>query len=139
MKRLVKRAVMPIWRLTAPLRRPLMRRLDSRLNRMISASIEANLMPTIQHSLASTTHAIERLERSLDSSSHSAQAMAGDVDLMLGSVVREIARIQIRLDALQDVLCRTPATLRTSLTLVEGDDENDVPLRPASVERSRVG
>ncbi len=135
MKRLIKRAVMPVWRLTAPLRRPLARRLDARLDFMISRSLETNMLPPLRHSI----HVIERLEHSVNAATHTASALASDVDMMLGSVVREIARIQIRLDLLQEEVSRPSAMTRSSLSLLETGDDGEPIARSAPVERSRVG
>ncbi len=39
MKRLIKRALKPFWRMTAPIRRPVMRKLDAKIHAMVADSI----------------------------------------------------------------------------------------------------
>ena len=133
MKRLIKRAIRPFWKMTESIRRPLARQFDSRMNHMIAVAIQARMMPTIQAALDSSARSLERLESSLDGANQSAQVLACDMDLMLGSVVREVARLQSQVDAMQDLVEHAVSRGRSGLSLLEqGDDE------PA-VERARVG
>ena len=136
MKRLIKRAFRPFWNLTGPIRRPIARKLDSRLNHMIAVAIRAQLLPTIQASLDSSARSLERLESSLGAANHSAHLMACDLDLMLGSVVREVARLQGQVDAIQDLVENAVATGRSGLALVERGGDGDW---STAVERSKVG
>jgi hypothetical protein len=132
-KRLLKKAVRPFWRLTGPLRRPIARRLDARIQVMISLALRQEVLPAIQVSLDASTHAMARLEASIGAANHSAQTLATDMDLMLSSVIREIARLQVQVDAIEDMLAHNLAPGRSSLSLVERDEDT------GPVERSRVG
>jgi hypothetical protein len=64
--------------------------------------------------------------------------MACDMDLMLGSVIREVARLQAQVDAIDEVVARALVPGR-SLSLVDGDEEGEPFARPASLERAKVG
>ncbi len=122
MKRLVKRLV-----------RPFVRRFDAKLNEMIAAAVRAQLLPPIEAS----SRTLERLEASLGAANHSANAMASDIDLMLGSVVREVARLQSQVDDVRDLLERVGPS-RAGLTLVERDEGESVGWSSGG-ERSMVG
>jgi hypothetical protein len=131
MKRLIKRALKPIWRATAPIRRPIIRKIDAK----IAASIRAEVLPTIEASLASSARVLDRLEASVGAANHTAQTMACDMDLMLGSVIREVARLQAQVDAIDEVVARAVSPGR-SLSIIDGHDE---PFARPTVERARVG
>lgn len=138
MKRLIKRALKPIWRLTAPVRRPILRKLDARLHAMIAASIRAEILPAVESSLGASSRSMERLEASINAANHTARTMACDMDLMLGSVIRELARLQAQLDGIEEALGRGDDHGRAGLTLVEADDDGPF-ARRADSERSKVG
>ena len=71
MKRLLKKMVRPFWRMSAPVRRPLIRKFD---------------------------HHMMQLLRPLTPPPPAAPA---DLDLTLNSVVRELARLQVQVEILQ--------------------------------------
>jgi hypothetical protein len=138
MKRLIKRAVKPFWRMTAPLRRPIMRKINSRIHTIVATSIKTEVLPTIEAALASSARVLERLEGSIGSANHTAQSMACDMDLMLGSVIREVARLQAQVDAMDEAFGRAVSPGRTGLSLLESDDDGEPYARPA-IERAKVG
>jgi hypothetical protein len=72
MKRLFKKLARPLWRLSAPIRRPLIRKFD---------------------------HHMMQLFRSL--SPPPPPAAPADLDLVLNSVVRELARLHVQVEVLQ--------------------------------------
>jgi hypothetical protein len=135
MKRLIKRALKPFWRMTAPIRRPVMRKMDAKIHAMVAGSIRAEVLPTIEASLAASARVLERLEASVAAANHTAQTMACDMDLMLGSVIREVARLQAQVDAIDEFVAHAVSPGH-SLSLVDGDDE---PYGRTAVERARVG
>jgi hypothetical protein len=135
MKRLIKRILKPIWRMTAPIRRPVMRKMDGKIHSMVACSIRAEVLPTIEASLAASARVLERLEASVGVANHTAQTMACDMDLMLGSVIREVARLQAQVDAIDEFVARAVSPGH-SLSLIDGDDE---PYPRTAVERARVG
>jgi hypothetical protein len=138
MNRLFKSAVRPFWRMTAPLRRPILQKIDARIHYMVAASIRTEVLPTIEASLASSARVLDRLEGSIGAANHTAHTMACDMDLMLGSVIREVARLQAQVDALDEAFGRAVSPGRAGLSLLESDDDGGPYARPA-IERAKVG
>ena len=125
--------------MTHPLRRPVFRRLDARINHMIAVAIQAQLLPAIAGPLEASTRTLGQLEASVGAANHSARMLACDMDLMLASVVREIARLQNQVEVLQAIIARQTPQARAGLALVETDDDAGPVARHAGVERSKVG
>ena len=138
MKRLIKRAIKPFWRMTAPLRRPIVRKIDAKVHAIVANSIRMEVLPTIEASLASSTRVLERLEGSIGAANHTAHTMACDMDLMLGSVIREVARLQAQVDAMDEAFGRAVSPGRTGLSLLDSDDDGEPYARP-TIERAKVG
>lgn len=136
LKRLVKRALKPVWRLSAPIRRPILRKLDAKIHYMVATSIRTEVLPTIEASLASSARVLERLEASVGAANHTAQAMSCDMDLMLGSVIREVARLQAQVDALDEAFGRAVSPGRSGLSVLDVDEDESY-VRPT--ERAKVG
>jgi hypothetical protein len=137
MKRLIKRALKPFWRLTGPIRRPIVRKIDAKIHAMIATSIRTEILPTVESSLGATARVLERLEGSIGSANHTAQSMACDMDLMLGSVIREVSRLQAQVDAIDEAVGRALSPGRSGLSLL--DDDGAGPYARPAVERARVG
>ncbi len=137
MKGLIKRALKPFWRMTGPIRRPLVRKIDAKLHHMVAASIRTEILPTVEASLKSSARVLERLEASVASANHTAHTMACDMDLMLGSVIREVARLQAQVDAIDEAFGHAVSPGRSGLSLVDHDD--DAPYGRPAVERAKVG
>ena len=81
MKRLIKKLVRTLWRISAPVHRPVIQKFDSHMVNLIRVS---NLHP---------------------------QAPA-DLDLALSSIVRELARLQIHVEILQQKIDELESTER---------------------------
>jgi len=139
MKRFIKGVIRLIWKMTAPFRRPIARKVESRMNHMITDAIRTQLLPTIHSSLASSTRSLDRLEASLGAANHPAHLLACDMDLLLGSIVREVARLQLQVEAIQDLIEHAVAPGHKGLSLVEPEDEGEPVGWPSGVERSKVG
>jgi|SRR5579885_1917529 hypothetical protein len=75
MKRLFKRMARPLWRMTGPVRRPLLRKFDDHMMQLLRPL--APLQPMMP------------------------PAAPADLHLVLNSVVRELARLQMQVEALQ--------------------------------------
>jgi hypothetical protein len=132
-KRLIKRALRPFWRMTGPIRRPLSLRLNQKLHAMVAQAVRQEVLPPIQASLEASAHAMARLEASIGVANHAAQTLATDIDLMLGSLIREIARLQMQMDGLADSVDGLALPTRSSLSLVERDEDSE------PIERAMVG
>jgi hypothetical protein len=111
MKRLLKRVLKAVWRKTAILRGPITRKLDQHINGLMTQSIQAQLPP-----------ALSRIE-------HAVNVMAFDTNLVLNSVVREVARLQMQVEVLQQLI-QDCAPAQGGLSLVgqpdiDGTGESD--------------
>jgi hypothetical protein len=124
--------------MTHPIRRPLFQKVDARINHMIAVAIRAQVLTAIAEPLDASTRTLGRLEAAVEAANQSARQLACDMDLMLASVVREIARLQNQVEILQEAVARQAPQGRTGLSLVDTDDDGPV-ARHGGVERSKVG
>lgn len=84
MKRLLKKLARTLWLISAPVRRPVIRRFDHHMMQLLSSvSMRGD-------AAANHDEALSRIDLALRSN-----------DLALSSVVRELARLQIRVEILQ--------------------------------------
>jgi hypothetical protein len=83
MKNLFKRFLKTLWKATGPLRRPLQRKLEAYTQGLAIQMINAYL-PTV----------INRLQGAIGSTTY-------DTNLVLNSLVREVARLQMQVEILQ--------------------------------------
>jgi hypothetical protein len=106
MIRLLKTVCRPVWRATAPVRRPILARLDAQRRQSVAAVVTPS-----QDDLRAVC---ARIEESLLHARARAEQQAGETNLLLDSLVREIARLQQRVDDLHEPLARpeTDASLR---------------------------
>jgi hypothetical protein len=110
MKRLLKAIARAIWRLTGPFRRPVVRRLDNHLSRLVDGSIEGRVVPRLE-AIAAALARIEGFEGGLRGVEHAinvarctSDAHAADANLLMDSVVRELARLQMQVEVLQQAV-----------------------------------
>lgn len=89
MKALVKSVIRKIWNLTEFLRRPLRRKFDSVMSRPLRIFVIPRL---------------EGLEHGVIQSNQKVDLLTHDVNLALNSTVREIARLQMQVEVLQQML-----------------------------------
>lgn len=143
MKQLLKRTVKKAWQLTAAVRRPIARRIDARLHRIVVQALQTSQQMNEASSGAAsarrdqphhdqTHHAFMRVEHSLGAMHEKVDRYSTEVDLVLNSLVREISRLQIQVETLQDAL--DDARTRRPLGLSVVDDSG-----PETQRRSRVG
>jgi hypothetical protein len=83
MRNMLKKVLRAMWRATSPIRRPLQRKFETYLAGMLGQLIEAQ-MPAITN----------RLQAAVGASAY-------DSNLVLNSLVREIARLQMQVEILQ--------------------------------------
>jgi hypothetical protein len=76
MKRLLKTMARPVWRMSAPARRPLVRKFDHHMMQLLNSLAPPASPPALP-------------------------AAPADLDLVLSSVVRELGRLQMQVEALQ--------------------------------------
>lgn len=135
MKRLIKRAAKGAWNLTGPLRRPIMRRVDAKLQRVISNAVVSSRDATgvspesLRHHIDATERAFEHLQYSLGALHHKTDQASTEIDIVLNTLVREIARLQQQVDALHDAVDAATSNRAIGLAVV-ADSE---PMTPARV------
>ena len=100
MKDMLKPIVKGLWRLSGPIRSPIAGRLDRRHSRLLDAAITAQ----VEAFQGRTAEALARLEQSVNISRCTADALAGDANLLLDSVVRELGRLQMQVEVLQQAV-----------------------------------
>jgi hypothetical protein len=122
MKRMIKQGLKPFWKLTSPIRTPISNRLDARMQARIDQAVRTHMLPMVQASLDGTASTLARLETSIENANRSAGLLVTDIDLMLSSVVREMARLQMQVDAMQELLEDAVGLRRSGLSLHETDD-----------------
>lgn len=135
MKRLIKSALKPFWRLTTPIRRPLARRVDARLTHLVAFAVEARLMPPLRQMIESSNRSMERLEGSILATRRSAEVLAEDVDVALEGISRELIRLQGQVELLQRTVEATGLRVRNGLVVVGDPDAFD----EADADRAKVG
>jgi hypothetical protein len=86
MKKLIKRVLKALWRATGPIRRPLQSRIEGVAGRALTEGLAAEVQPQLRRIEASGNHA---------------NALAYEMNLALNSLVREVARLQIQIELLE--------------------------------------
>jgi hypothetical protein len=119
MKRLLKRMLKALWHKTAPLRRPIMNRVDQRINVIFQKHIETNLTSSLQR--YETAH----------------NCLMYEVNLVLNSVVREQARLQMEVETIQQMI-EESFTHRNGLSIVGEPHEQSLFAKRAD-EHAQVG
>jgi hypothetical protein len=101
MKRLLKSVARSGWRLTGPIRRPIGRKVDAKLARVVATTVDAIVREQIQAQLHPWLDAIEQ---NIWQGRGQANAHADETNLTLDSLVREIGRLQMQVEVLQQLL-----------------------------------
>jgi hypothetical protein len=129
MIRLLKRMLKALWHKTAFVRRPIMTRIDHRLTFVIHQVIETRvpqvIVPTIQQVLEDRIAQLETNLRNLVPQRppiHDCPVY--EVNLVLNSVVREIARLQMEVETLQQMV-EESANRWSGLSIVGGPDDHE--------------
>lgn len=130
MKRMIKSVVRSGWRLTGPIRRPLGRKLDSKLTHAVAIVVDSIVREQIQ---AQIHPRLDGLDLNVWQGRGEANAHATEVNLTLDSLVREIGRLQMQIESLQDLLAEREAT-GEGLSVVDGAYLDDFP-----GDRAKVG
>lgn len=86
MKTLLNRGFKKLWGWSAPLRRPIARKVDGHLHAATSRTIQEQVTP-----------ALDRVETALQVS----HEITRDMDRALNSLVRELARLQMQVEILE--------------------------------------
>jgi len=117
----LKAILKPLWRLSAPVRRPLLRKFDEHLAHALAQNL-IGPSARLEATHAAVAGALVRLEGSLQVGRHVVEHQNADANLLLDGLVREVARLQLQIEALREAI--DEAQGRGSLGLVGQDDES---------------
>lgn len=108
LKALARKAVRPFWRLTGPIRRPLGRRFDERLSRLIELSIRSHWNHVHVSLDPPDLGCLEGLMREMSASLGMARQItehhAEEANLLMDGLVREVARLQLQMESLAELV-----------------------------------
>jgi hypothetical protein len=99
MRRLLKTPLRLLWRLTAVLRRPLVRKLDRKLIRLCREELAPALAVQSLELRAENDRLYETL-RHIQAQLQGQQHVLGEMSLALDSLIRELVRLQMQVEAL---------------------------------------
>jgi hypothetical protein len=108
MKRFLKSVLKSLWAWTAPVRCPLMHKVDHHLARLVAE--------TVGPYTTRLEGPIERIEASVNVGRHVVEHQNADANLLLDGLVREIARLQMQIEALRESI--EAAEAQRSLSIV---------------------
>lgn len=101
MKRFLKTVARSGWRLTGPIRRPIGRKVDAKLSRVVATTVDSVVREHIQTQLHPR---LDALEQNVWHGRGEVNAHATETNLTLDSLVREIGRLQMQVEVLQQML-----------------------------------
>ena len=106
MKRLLKAILRRGWRVTGPIRRPLLRKAHALMVRAGADALAGSpLAAQIRaDAAAANDRVLPAIHRHLDATAEAARSTTADLDLLLNGMVRELARLQMQVQALQETI-----------------------------------
>lgn len=116
MKQLLKRVARKAWNLTAPVRRPIVRKVHQGLTQVLQVAVT----DPIQNRL-------NGLEAGVNLARHEVQVQGEETNLNLDSLVREVARLQWQIEAMQIAMAEREAQEGGLSVLDRGDADTDYP------------
>ncbi len=138
MKRLVQTVVRAAWRAMSPIRVPLTRRFHDELVRAgVAALAQAEAVAVHERVLPPLYWGFEA---QIAATHQSARALSADTSLVLNSVVRELARLQMQVEILQQIV-QENGRAHAGLSIVgeAGQGREAFTPRDRPEERMRVG
>jgi hypothetical protein len=136
MKQALRTVARPFWWLTRPLRRPLVAKSNNHISQLVSNVIQEHALGPILPRLDAQVPALERIESSVQAARAVGDAHAAETNLLLDSLVREVARLQMQVESLREAIGEI--ALPERLTLVAASDDDD-DLAAESDERLKAG
>ncbi|MBX6311668.1 MAG: hypothetical protein IRY99_01900 [Isosphaeraceae bacterium] len=103
MKQMLRAVIRALWRASAPLRRPLVRKIDAKVMQAVGVAIQAEVQP-IRQQLQEIPAGLRGLELALNHARYVTDNHLSDTNLVLDSVVRELARLQRQIEILQEMV-----------------------------------
>ncbi len=119
MKRFLKSVAKGCWRLTGPIRRPLGRKFEAAVSRSLSIVVQDQIRTAILPRFDAADHGLALAK-------HEAHVQGVDTNLTLDSLVREIGRLQMQIEVLQQMLCEQQGEDDDGLSLVGEDGRSKV-------------
>jgi hypothetical protein len=108
MKSLIKRSLRAAWRALAPLRRPIARRVEARLAAFLEATVRPMVVEEIERrvrpSLDATRSVVRENFGRTDDVVQFLRRSAQEDTLLLDSLVRELTRLQLQVEALRQIV-----------------------------------
>jgi hypothetical protein len=123
MKSIIRSIARAVWRGLAPVRRPLVRKLDRHLTRAVATEVAGAIEGLEGRIAPALAEVILRGDILIQLANRSAQ----ETDLVLQSLVRELVRVQMQVEALRGCIGRQDPGERTGRAVLDGED----PLSPA--------
>jgi transposase len=115
MKSMIKRMLRAAWKGLAPLRRPIARRVEARLAAFLEATVRPMVVEELERRVrppldATTSVVRENIGRTEDVVQFLRRSAQEDT-MLLDSLVRELTRVQIQIEALRQIVDDRAATL----------------------------
>jgi hypothetical protein len=104
MKRFLKLLLRPFWRRTASLRRQISTKIDQRMTHLITITVQEHVLGATLPRFEVIFDSLKRIEGSLNEARSLSESVAADTNLVLDSVVREVARMQMQIEAMHEAL-----------------------------------
>jgi hypothetical protein len=126
LKRLAKAMARPLWRLAAPVRRRLACEFDERVRRIVESVVQANWQGchvTVEPPDLSRLEAmVGELSAALGMARKISEHHAEEANLLMDGLVREIARLQLQLESLAELVSDSRSGSGSSLVVVGEED-----------------
>ncbi len=120
MKRWIKSIAKKLWGAAGPIRRPIARRVDDRLQHHLAMAMRA----TIAEPLGGVRHELNVVQHRVD-------LLHQEMDLLLDSNIRELARLQLQVETLRQAIDDALAGPAGLALVAPGDDAHES--RPAAM------
>jgi hypothetical protein len=104
MKALLKAIVRPFWNLLRPLRRRIATRFDQHLTHLVTVALQEHVLGSTLPRFDLMAENLRQVETTVKIGRSVSENMAADTNILLDSVVRELARLQMQVEALHDAL-----------------------------------
>jgi hypothetical protein len=135
MKALLKAIARPFWRGLAPLRQRIATKFDQHLTHLVTVVVHEHVVASTLPRLDEARSSLGRIETSVNTGRSISENVAADTNLLLDSLVREMGRLQMQIEALHDALEDARQEERLGLVSENGDDQPIGEIR----ERMRAG
>lgn len=123
MKRVAKAIGRTCWRATGPVRRPIARKFQGTITRLVTQALHEHIAGPVLPRLDELRAAAKNHELGLNLARHEVNMQGVETNLALDSLVREVARLQLMIEALQQAVEERAAAPGDGLSVVGAEDE----------------